>query len=151
MARILLLVAVIGSGFLLSAEAAPYRKPRVPETAAAPIQGLWKQVYVEFEGVEQKAEYATNNHWRITDTKICIMTGPGHANDCGGWIYKLNPETFPIALDLDAGSAKYPAIIQIDGNRITVCLQNFPARGRPSDFISRPGSGIGKFIYQRVP
>jgi uncharacterized protein (TIGR03067 family) len=146
---------VLTSACLLAvAQAAPVRKPRVQELPG--LEGTWKQIYVEFEGVEQTAEYATKNRWVITGATITIVTaGPKGDENRGSWHYNFNPGAMPAEIDLTANfgtpfAKTMPAALLLDGDRLTVCLQNFPERGRPTGFVSRPGSGIGKFIYQRV-
>jgi hypothetical protein len=44
----------------------------------------------------------------------------------------------------------YPCIYKLDGDELTFCLQNYPDKGRPTSFESKPGSGIGKFVYVRA-
>jgi uncharacterized protein (TIGR03067 family) len=138
--------------------AAQEAKPGDPPAKAAKsdhdrIQGLWKLTYVEFEGVDQSAaELKTKNRWRITADTITSFT-QGKENR-GSWRYRLDPAKTPAAIDLTVvGAAKettFPSVYQLEGDRLTVCLQNFPERGRPKDLISRKGSGVGKFIYVRM-
>jgi uncharacterized protein (TIGR03067 family) len=129
----------------------PDRQPIDPQPAAPGLTGRWKQIYVEFEGVEQKLELQFNNHWNITPETITIRITLGAGErDSGSWRYKLHPELTPAGIDLTTETVTYPSIYLLEGNRLIVCLQNYPARGRPKDFASRPNSGIGKFIYERV-
>ena len=135
-----LVVAVVASG-----------APRDKNPREEKLEGTWRQTHVEFEGVDQNAgERPTRNHWVITRDTITIWTTRGHS---GAWSYRLDPSRKPATLDLTTTSGDkevtYPCIYKLDGDELTVCLQNSPEKGRPTTFESKPGSGIGKFVYAR--
>lgn len=126
--------------------------PRDKNPREEKLEGTWKQTHVEFEGTDQNAgERPYRNHWVITRDTITIWTTQGHS---GGWSYRLDPTKKPATLDLTTSAggkeATYPCIYKLDGDELTVCLQNFPEKGRPQSFESKPGSGVGKFIYVRA-
>jgi uncharacterized protein (TIGR03067 family) len=137
------LVAVAAFG--AAGAPAPFLKPG----NSAGLIGEWRQVAVEFEGVDQwPGEGPTLNRWLITRDTITIITR-GKANR-GSWHFRLHPGT-PAGIDLKPGRGEaYPCVYKLEGNRLILCLQNCPARGRPKDLISRKGSGIGRFVYERM-
>lgn len=148
-----LAIGIFGCAFGLSADSAPDRKPLLPEGQTPKLEGRWRQTHAEFEGVAQITQANYKNHWLITDHTITIWAGFGKLQDSGSWRYRLNATTAPAELDLTVVGGqqqRYPCIFKLEGDRLTVCLQNFAERGRPKDFISRPGSGIGKFVYERI-
>jgi uncharacterized protein (TIGR03067 family) len=155
-AAVLLVVAGCCVGMTAESVLVPDRKPHAPPAeASAPMVGKWRQIYAEFEGVEQKAEYAYQNCWIITDQTITITTRTNlnRGDNRGSWRYELNAATTPAAIDLHviAGQKQcYPSIIKVEGDRLTVCIQNFPERGRPREFTTTAGSGIGKYVYVRI-
>jgi uncharacterized protein (TIGR03067 family) len=126
--------------------------PRSKDPREEKLEGNWRQTHVEFEGTDQNAgERPQRNHWVITRDTITIWTIQGHS---GGWSYRLDPSKRPATIDLTttAGGKEvtYPCIYKLDGDELTVCLQNYPEKGRPQSFESKPSSGIGKFIYVRA-
>ncbi len=132
---------------------APFLKPERRPPAAASLLGEWRQVAVEFEGVDQSAgEGPTLNRWIITADRITIITR-GKV-DRGSWTYRLHPGETLSGIDLLSVSAPrpkpYPCLYKLEGDRLTLCLQNYPERGRPKDLVSRMESGIGRFVYERM-
>lgn len=126
--------------------------PRLKDAKDEKLIGTWKQTHVEFEGTDHTdGERPTRNHWVITDTTISIFT---HGKYNGHWTYKLDPAKRPTPIDLTTTSGgkpvTYPCIYKLDGDELTFCLQNFPEKGRPQSFESKPGSGVGKFVYVRA-
>jgi uncharacterized protein (TIGR03067 family) len=152
---IAVLIAILATPRAIAVPAKPLYEPAnvATKAARAHLLGMWRQVRIEFEGHDNTAgERPRNNHWRITEDYITILIDGG--KDSGSWTYRLDLSKTPAELDLTpANHAKpdtYPCLIHIEEDRITVCLQNYPARGRPADLVSRPKSGIGKFVYERV-
>jgi uncharacterized protein (TIGR03067 family) len=144
-------VAILGL-CAVSVQSAPDRKPIAPpEEEPTPHLGKWRLIYAEFEGQEQTAEYPYQNTWVIDTQTIALWAKDktGRLQSTGGWSYQLDQTKTPATLDLTSG-VLYPSILKLEGDRLTVCIQNFPARGRPKDFTSTPGSGIGKYVYARM-
>src|SRR4051812_40130477 len=141
----LMCLLLIGGTGEPRAGAVPAKLRYEPEQRERPLlEGLWRQVHVEFEGADQNEnEGPTKNRWQITADKITIITrGPKGDQDSGSWTYRFDLTKSPVALDLTpiGYKAPYPCILKLEGNRLMVCLQNFPERGRPTDFVSRPNS-----------
>lgn len=131
--------------------ARPLHEPEALRTTRA-IEGMWQQVHGEFQGEVNRGD---SNRWRITNDTITILgrTAQGDQN-LGSWNYRIDFSKNPATLDLTPTNltrpVTYPCVIHVEGNRLTVCLQNYPDRGRPHDFISRPNSGIGKYVYEKI-
>lgn len=139
-----------------AARSAPARHPRAANLEVSSLVGLWKEIFVSYEGIEQTYEYRRDPHWLITADTITMFDGPNiHDANRGGWHYKLTPGNGPMALDLISSKGHpnqitYPCLIQLEEDKLTLCLQNSPDRGRPTDFVSRPQSMIGRFVFVRV-
>lgn len=128
---------------------APLAQPAA-QNDAQDIRGLWRLVRGEFEGKDTSAaQLDARTRWTITADTISIFH---KGNKTGSWKYKLDPKAQPPALDLTTTNPVHvlPCIYRLEGDRLTVCLQNFPEKGRPKDFISTPNSGIGKYVYARM-
>jgi uncharacterized protein (TIGR03067 family) len=170
-AAVLLAVAAIGTAAVLAAHqtgaADPPGAPRIREGVSAEgrqsdqarLLGAWKQVAAEFEGQDLSPhELPLRNRLVIGPDLITILTRA--RQNAGSWKYRLYPTLKPAAIDLTVtgGHAKgttYPSIYRLDylgkeGYRLTLCMQNFPDRGRPQDFKTTPASGLAKFVYERL-
>jgi uncharacterized protein (TIGR03067 family) len=138
------------AGVLQPGVAAPARPLYLPPENGSGLQGMWRQVQGGFEGWLQAP--AEMNHWRIAGDNITILIQNA---DRGSWTFRVHDVNGAIAqLDLtpvNAPKVTYPCLMRIEENRITVCLQNYPERGRPTNFESRPNSGIGYYVYERLP
>ena len=138
-------VLVVAGAVTLGSVAAP----RLKEPADARLPGTWRQVHAEFDGVNQTAR--NHNHWVITGATITIfMEGANR----GQWTYRLDPSKTPAEIDLTSHVGQtpvtYPCIYKLDGDKLTLCLQNFPGRGRPKNYETSRDSGIVKYVYVRA-
>jgi uncharacterized protein (TIGR03067 family) len=140
------------STFLIPTEQAVQSAPRLKESHEEKLAGTWKQTFSGFQGADNsKAESQFKNHWVITTEKIAIHTIHGAS---GHWTYKLDASKTPAEIDLSTidqygKPVTYPSIYKIEGDTLTLCLQNYPERGRPKDFEPKADSGIGRFVYVR--
>jgi uncharacterized protein (TIGR03067 family) len=126
--------------------------PRIKDPKDEKLLGTWKQTHCEFEGKDNtESEKPFRNHWVITDTTITIHNKGTYS---GHWTYRLDPTKQPVAIDLSTTAGgkpvTYPCIYKLEGDELTLCLQNFPEKGRPQSFETRAGSGVGKFVYIRA-
>lgn len=150
-----LLAASLLCLLIAAARSAPARNHRAKEPEMRSLIGLWKEIFVEFESVDQSQDLVRDPHWLIKADTITMFDGPKtDGADRGGWHYKLTPGNGPMEIDLitdlDGRKITYPCLILLDQDKFTFCLQNFPERGRPRDMISLPKSGVGRFVFQRV-
>jgi uncharacterized protein (TIGR03067 family) len=130
------------------APAPVYREP--PKATRGEFRGTWRQVSIEFEGTDQTAANEPHRlHWVVEADKITIFS-KGKQNR-GSWSYRLDASGTPATLDLTpSGGQTMPAILRVEGGRLTVLLQNFPKNGRPKDFGDRSKPGVGRHVMERV-
>jgi len=126
--------------------------PRDKNPREEKLEGTWRQTHAEFDGQDNtEGERPFRNHWVITRDRITIHVKGAQS---GGWSYRLDPSKKPAVIDLTTSvggkEVTYPCIYKLDGDELTICLQNFPERGRPQSFESKPGSGVGKYVYVRT-
>jgi uncharacterized protein (TIGR03067 family) len=127
--------------------------PRLKDRPHGSFPGTWRQQAVEFDGNDlTEANRSLRMHWVVTDTTI-RMVGAG-GTDRGHWTYRANPDKSPAELDLntevDGKPVTYPCIYKVEGDTLTVCLQNFPDRGRPTRFQTTPDGGVAKYVHVRA-
>jgi uncharacterized protein (TIGR03067 family) len=70
--------------------------------------------------------------------------------------FKLDTGQTPKAIDLTLGGESAPGIYELDGDRLTLCLELFPCaagaaprKGRPSAFRSEQGTALAVLKLQR--
>ncbi len=151
-AAALLLLALALAG---TSAGAPAPFPRAGRPARhARIQGTWKQVAVGYEGADRSAaEQPFQMHWVIkADTITLFRKGKQNA---GRWTYRLDATRTPATLDLTVADGPsrgvtYPSLCKVEGDHLTVLLQNIPKRGRPRDFQPRSEPGVGRHVFVRV-
>lgn len=127
--------------------------PRLKEPRESKLEGTWRQIHAEFDGDDlTEANRAWRNHWVITNDTVSIYTVGGEHR--GQWTYRVDPAKRPAEIDLtcdDSGKkVTFPCIYTLEDGKLTVCLQNFPERGRPKALETKPNSGIEKYVYLRA-
>jgi uncharacterized protein (TIGR03067 family) len=127
--------------------------PRLKEAPRGTFLGTWRQHSAVFDGNDiTEANRPARLHWVVTETTITIYSAGGV--NCGHWTYALDPNKSPAELDLTTKvggkPVTYPCIYKVEGDELTVCLQNFPERGRPKKFETHPESGIIMTVHKRA-
>jgi uncharacterized protein (TIGR03067 family) len=132
---------------------APLAKRAAVRGDQSRLQGVWLQKTIIYEGNDlSKANAPHQLQWQVTADRITIYA-KGKQN-CGYWTYRIDPHVSPAALDLTVSDGKttFQCSYKIEGDRLTVLLQNFPDRnGRPRDFTAgRAQPGVGYHVFERV-
>jgi uncharacterized protein (TIGR03067 family) len=123
--------------------------PRLKEPADAKLPGTWRMVQADFDGVD--ITKGNLNHWVVTGDSITIVV---QGSNRGVWTYRLDKTKKPWEIDLTTTAGgkpvTYPCIYKIEDDQLTLCLQNFPHRGRPTQFEAPPDSSVVKYVYARA-
>jgi uncharacterized protein (TIGR03067 family) len=116
----------------------------------AQFEGVWSFALVEVEGVKQpEAPFETNKMILAKDGNFIVVQGPRITR--GKW--KVDPTKSPKHYDVTP--ARGPAqgqtilcIYEMVGDTFKICV---PLRGkdRPTDFVTRPGSGLMIQVFRR--
>jgi len=127
--------------------------PRLKDPREPQMEGTWRMASGEFDGKDlMEANRGSRTHWVITDTTITIYTAGGEYR--GHWTYRVAPAARPAEIDLttrvDGPAVTYPCIYSLEDGKLTVCIQNFPDRGRSKGFEAKPDSGVAKYDFVRV-
>src|SRR5262249_43552185 len=116
------------------------------------LLGTWKRVGCYYEGRDQMGGGANRSTWVIGPDTITLFS-PGKVNG-GSWRSRIDASGKPTAIDLDPGgppgTGPYPCVYKLEGDRLTLLLQNFPKNGRPRDFDSWSAPGVGQHVMVRV-
>jgi uncharacterized protein (TIGR03067 family) len=120
-----------------------------PNKDGETIQGTWVAVSAEVDGKEAPAEAIKDFTLVITADKL-IFNPKGENRQTS---YKLDPAKMPKAIDLTPldGPAKGKAmksIYRLDGDRLTLCLQNSDGDA-PTEFATKANSGLRLLVLKR--
>jgi uncharacterized protein (TIGR03067 family) len=134
--------------------AAPAPLPRREAPARpASLLGTWKQKSITYQSTDLTEANAPHKlHWVVKADTITIFS-VGKQNR-GSWTYQIDTSRSPVTLDLTVTGSRttYPGIYKVEGDTLTVLLQNLPDQGqpRPSDFDQRTAVGVACYVFERV-
>jgi lactoylglutathione lyase len=142
----LILAAALVATFCVSA----YAVDEVIEGEIAKWQGKWKPVSIEHDGKPTSAEKLKVIGLTVEGSKYHFHNGD--LNEHGA--YEFHPYQAPKALDIVVGDGVdkgkiYLVIYKIEGDRLTICLQN-DNKKRPKEFTSAEGTGCVVEQWERV-
>jgi|GEM_PF-2368027 len=114
------------------------------------LQGLWECVSLERDGlpaseVEQAklAPIFFDGNTAIFEERGATLRGTFQLDPT------KNPQAFDLTVSGDNGATTYHAIYQLDHNIFRICF-NCPAKERPQELTTSPGSGRSLYVYRRV-
>jgi uncharacterized protein (TIGR03067 family) len=114
----------------------------------ASLEGNWRAVAVETDGVSPPADFATNTQWRFEKGFLMIkgITPTGEV-PCS---VTLNQNVKPWTLDYQGIGTKHKVlgIYELRGDRLEVCIITHP-RERPTAFKTEPGSNLTRISFVR--
>jgi uncharacterized protein (TIGR03067 family) len=113
------------------------------------LQGKWGIVSVERDG---KVDAKWKDGVRLMEGDKYTLTPKEGAAVTGR--YKIDPGKKPKAIDImpDAGQFKgktLPGIYVIEGDVLKICFAAEEGKERPTEFVSRPGSGHILAVHKR--
>jgi RNA polymerase sigma-70 factor (ECF subfamily) len=146
--RLTTLLLVVGTTLGLSAEPVS-QNPAKEDTAK--LQGAWAIVSVEVEGQPLAMD-------KLKDARLTIQ-GKEYSFRLGEMrlelTYQLDPGKSPKAIDLilvegaDKGKS-YRGIYTLEKDRYKICRTTEPEKGRPTEFATRPKSGLMMVVWKRA-
>jgi uncharacterized protein (TIGR03067 family) len=122
---------------------APRKLTKEEQTKAdiAALEGTWKIVSYQADGVERSAEEVA---------KMTPVTFKGYdysfADEHSGKIINIDPTASPKTIDYSYGQW---AIYELDGDNFMDCI-SYKENDRPTKFVSKEGSGHILIKYKRV-
>jgi uncharacterized protein (TIGR03067 family) len=124
-----------------------------PKDDRAKIQGTWEVVEFVVNGQSIPEEQSKEIRFVFTEDKMALMGSPGR--DKREYTYTLDPAATPRAIDtspLDGTfkGKKGPAIYELDGDSLKLCIPNKETKDRPTEFKSPKDSNLGLFVLRRV-
>jgi uncharacterized protein (TIGR03067 family) len=114
------------------------------------LQGTWAVVATEYRGRGLSGE-GLNSQKVVFDGDAVTFHDAGKATKLR---YKLDPTKEPRAIDFYPleGKVKGPilGIYELDGDTLRLCWDQEKDKGRPTDFLTRPGSELNLWVLKRV-
>ena len=121
-----------------------------PPTDLDRLQGPWVCVAMERNGKAIPPERYAGNRLIMEGERFTFKVGDRLVSQGKR---RLDPTTDPAAIDDEhtAGSfagKSYRGIYKLEGDRFTTC-NGGPGQDRPTEFATRPGSGLLLVVYER--
>jgi uncharacterized protein (TIGR03067 family) len=142
------LLLFVSTGLMLRAE--PPSDRATDEVAK--LQGVWAIVSVEIEGKSLAMDDLKSARLTVQGKQYSFKLGKTDLE----FTFKLNVSQSPRAIDLigvanqEKGKV-YQGIYKFEKDRYTICRGTTPDRSRPTEFVTRPGSGHMMVVWKRLP
>ncbi len=144
-----LLAALVAGLVLVVAAPADGGEQDAVKKEMAKFQGTWKFVSMEVEG-KKSADEAINKYtvvfkgdqWTVSEgEKVAAQV-----------TFKVDPTKKPKTVDLvDAGKGRLiRGIYSLEGDKLTVCDRGSEKGDRPTEFATKPSSGLVLIVLERV-
>jgi uncharacterized protein (TIGR03067 family) len=151
----LCLVVLAGCALCLRASLADDAKPPQAADDAKLLKGNWNVVALESEGRKAPAAALKGMRWSFAGSEV-QFADPGE--EAGGKSsVKLDTSKSPKHIDLVGleGPQKgktVQGIYKLEKDRLVICLRDAEAakKGRPEEFSTEAGSGLGLITLERV-
>jgi uncharacterized protein (TIGR03067 family) len=138
----------LSAALVLTARFALIPDPVAIESAR--LQGTWAVVATEYRGRGVSGE-GLNSQKVVVDGDIIAFHDGGKSTKLR---YKLHATREPRAIDFfpQEGKEKGPilGIYELDGDTLRLCWDQERDKGRPTDFLTRPGSELNLWVLKRV-
>ena len=126
--------------------------PKDPPKKEPPsLLGEWAIESVVVGGKDSQAPAGALRFTFQADGTLAVRDGKDDPRPVG---YKADPAKSPAHLDIvppaASGRPATPAIYQIDGDTLTICLDQQPGGERPREFASPAGTQLSLFVFKRV-
>jgi uncharacterized protein (TIGR03067 family) len=142
-----MLSTLICAGLMLPA----LRADQPPELKGV-LAGEWKLRTVEINAQALSMEKLQEMRLAVRGEQYVLTLAENRL----AMTYKLLPNERPPAMDLtvvegpDKGKT-YPAIYKLEGETLTVCRNIEPGKQRPTEFATRPDTGLMLAVWTRQP
>ncbi len=128
-----------------------FNLPDEPDKAREALEqlgGVWQATAVEHNGRKLSAEAVLPFKVRISDSWIKFESG----RDSYDATIRLDPSQKPKVMWLTSSRVKAPpvrGIYKLEDGRLTICVDNDEGKAEPSEFATRPGSGLTLLVLER--
>jgi RNA polymerase sigma factor (sigma-70 family) len=115
------------------------------------LQGTWQAVALEHNGEKLSAEAVKGFNVAIGKDRVTFHSTNGDS----GAAFKLEPSSKPKVIWLEhAGAGRKVEMVRgiyaLEGDRLRICVDNDEGKARPTEFATRPGSGLTLMVLERV-
>lgn len=136
---------LLASSLLLAAD-----DQEAARTDLSRLQGVWSFALVEVEGVRQpEAPFESHKLVISKGGRYTILQGPRITRGSLSLDPTKTPKHYDPTVTEGAGKGRaYRGIYELTGDSYRICL-SFRNAERPTEFASRPGSGLLLFVFKR--
>jgi uncharacterized protein (TIGR03067 family) len=116
------------------------------------LQGTWTLVSLQVDGYAMPEEIVKTGRFVVESDQYKLTLGvEGISAD---FTYVLDPTSTPRSIDLTYASgprkgATVKGIYRLQGDSYTLCRRENKGQARPTEFVSKPGSGLILAVYKR--
>jgi uncharacterized protein (TIGR03067 family) len=115
------------------------------------IQGTWEIVEFVIDGRPAPDALRKETRFQFKDDTMVMYSRDGKRE----FKFKLDPSKKPRALDVTAVGGPFdgqtnPAIYELSGDNLKLCLPNQTTKDRPAEFKSEKGSNLGYVVLKRA-
>ena len=115
------------------------------------LLGEWAVESVIVGGRDTQAPAGALRMTFQADGTLTVRDGKADPRPVG---YTADPKKSPAHLDItppaDSGRPTTPGIYKIDGDRLTICLDQLPGAERPREFAAPADTQLSLFVFKRV-
>jgi RNA polymerase sigma factor (sigma-70 family) len=128
-----------------------FNLPDEPDKAREALEqlgGVWQATAVEHNGRKLSAEAVKAFKVRISDRWIRFESGRNFSDAS----FKLDSTKKPKVMWLTSSLEKTPpvrGIYKLEDGRLTICVDNDEGKAEPTEFATRPGSGLTLLVLER--
>jgi uncharacterized protein (TIGR03067 family) len=113
------------------------------------LEGTWVRMSIEVNGEKKSDAEAKSQRLTITGEKYTLKIG----DQTRQGTLKVDPTKKPKTIDIIASEGPnkgktLQGIYELDGDTLKYCVAP-PGSERPTEFVSKPGSGYGLYVNKR--
>ncbi len=117
------------------------------------MQGVWEVSEFNMSGSPASAEICKAIHFEFSSDTMKLI-GPEHSIGQRSYRIELDASKKPRAMDTFSFDGPFkgkmvPAIYELNGDKLTLCIPNDLATERPMELKAAEGSKLGLFVLKR--
>ncbi len=113
------------------------------------LQGSWKVISIEKNGKKQPEDATKAMKFVIKGDKFVLKVGDQDNESSFKLDAGKKPKSITLAIKTGDKEEVIKGIYQLDGDDLKICAAGEPGVERPTEFATKPKSGVGLLILKR--